>query len=187
MKLTMEILLHICCAPCATYTVNKLKEDGFEPTGYFYNPNIHPFTEYRRRLETVQQYAEAMKLDMVYNDEYMLEEFIKPALEINNRCSLCYAIRLKETARQASDMGYKSFTSTLLISPYQKHEMIQEIAEGFASEYGVEFYYQDFRVGYRETFGICRDLGLYRQPYCGCIFSEKERYYRKLIYQDNRS
>jgi predicted adenine nucleotide alpha hydrolase (AANH) superfamily ATPase len=177
----MEILVHTCCAPCATYTVKKLKHDGFDPIGYFYNPNIHPFTEYRRRLETLQHYAKAVDLDVVYRDEYMLEEFIKEALEVEDRCRLCYTIRLKETACKASDMGIPVFTSTLLISPYQKHEMINDIASRVASDYGVDFHYQDFRNGYTQTFQLCRDLGLYRQPYCGCIFSEKERYYRKLI------
>ncbi len=176
----MEMLLHICCAPCATYTVNKLRDDSINPTGYFYNPTIHPFTEYRRRFETLKQYSEAVELDVVYKDEYMLEEFIGPALEVEDRCNLCYTIRLRETARYASDMGIDFFTTTLLISPYQKHEMICDIARGFASEFGVEFYYQDFRIGYKQTFQICRDLGLYRQPYCGCIFSEKERFCSKI-------
>jgi len=177
----MEMLVHICCAPCATYTIQKLRDDGFDPIGFFYNPNIHPFTEYRRRLETLQQYAEAVELDMVYKDDYMLEEFIKKTLEVEDRCSICYHIRLQEAARQASDKGIPAFTTTLLISPYQKHEMIKDVAETLASEYGVDFYYQDFREGYNVTYQLCRDMGLYRQPYCGCIFSEKERYYRKLV------
>ncbi|HUV82659.1 MAG TPA: epoxyqueuosine reductase QueH [archaeon] len=177
----MEMLVHICCAPCATYTIQKLRDDGFDPIGFFYNPNIHPFTEYRRRLETLQQYAEAVELDVVYKDEYMLEEFIKKTLDVEDRCSICYQIRLLEAARQASDNGFPAFTTTLLISPYQKHEMIKDVAEALASEYGVDFYYQDFREGFNMTFQLCRDMGLYRQPYCGCISSEKERYYRKLV------
>ncbi|TFH42425.1 MAG: epoxyqueuosine reductase QueH [ANME-2 cluster archaeon] len=177
----MEMLVHICCAPCATYTIQKLRDDGFDPIGFFYNPNIHPFTEYRRRLETLQQYAEAVELDVVYKDEYMLEEFIKKTLDVEDRCSICYQIRLLEAARQASDNGFSAFTTTLLISPYQKHEMIKDVAKTLASEYGVDFYYQDFREGFNMTFQLCRDMGLYRQPYCGCIFSEKERYYRKLV------
>ena len=177
----MEMLLHICCAPCATYTVQALRDEGFEPMGYFYNPNIHPFTEYRRRLETLQQYAHAVDLDVVYRDEYMLEDFIKQAMEVNDRCHLCYTLRLAAAARQASDMGIPVFTSTLLISPYQKHEMIKDIGESLASDYGVEFHYRDFRPGYKETYQMCRDMELYRQPYCGCIFSEKERYCRKLV------
>ena len=177
----MEMLLHICCAPCATYTVQALRDDGFEPVGYFYNPNIHPFTEYRRRLETLQQYAAAVELDVVYRDEYMLEDFIKQAMEVDDRCHLCYTLRLEAAARQASDMGIPVFTSTLLISPYQKHEMIKDIGESLASDYGVEFHYRDFRPGYKETYQMCRDMELYRQPYCGCIFSEKERYCRKLV------
>ena len=177
----MEMLLHICCAPCATYTVQALRDEGFEPVGYFYNPNIHPFTEYRRRLETLQQYADAVELDVVYRDEYMLEDFIKQALEVDDRCQLCYTPRLEAAARQASDMGIPVFTSTLLISPYQKHEMIKDIGESFASDYGVDFHYRDYRPGYRETYQMCRDMELYRQGYCGCIFSEKERYCRKLV------
>lgn len=177
----MEMLLHICCAPCATYTVKSLRDDGIEPVGYFYNPNIHPFKEYRRRFETLQQYAGVVELEVVYRDEYMLEEFIRQALEMDDRCSLCYTLRLEAAARQASDMGMPMFTSTLLISPYQKHEMIREIGESKAMEYGVEFHYRDLRDGYRDTYQMCRDMGLYRQPYCGCIFSEKERYYRRLV------
>ncbi|MCL7475298.1 MAG: epoxyqueuosine reductase QueH [Methanosarcinales archaeon] len=180
-ELNMEMLLHICCAPCATYTVRALRDEGFEPVGYFYNPNIHPFTEYRRRLETLQQYAEVVKLDVVYRDEYMLEEFIKQAFEVEDRCQLCYTLRLEAAARQASDMGIPVYTSTLLISPYQKHEMIKDIGEGLASDYGVDFHYRDYRPGYKETYQLCRELELYRQPYCGCIFSEKDRYYRKLV------
>lgn len=179
--MNMEMLLHICCAPCATYTVQALRDEGFEPVGYFYNPNIHPFTEYRRRLETLQQYAEAVELDVVYRDEYMLEDFIKQAMEVEDRCQLCYTFRLEAAARQASDMGIPIFTSTLLISPYQKHEVIKDIGKGFASDYGVDFHYRDYRPGYKETYQMCRDMGLYRQGYCGCIFSEKERYYRKLV------
>ncbi|MDF1558477.1 MAG: epoxyqueuosine reductase QueH [ANME-2 cluster archaeon] len=177
----MEMLLHICCAPCATYTVQALRDEGFDPLGYFYNPNIHPFTEYRRRLETLQQYAGDVELEVVYRDEYLLEEFVKQTLEVEDRCHLCYTIRLEAAARQASDMGISLFTTTLLISPYQKHKMIKDIAVGLASDYGVEFHYHDYRPGYRETYQICRGMGLYRQPYCGCIFSEKERYFRKLV------
>lgn len=175
------MLVHICCAPCATYTIQKLRDDGFDPVGLFYNPNIHPFTEYRQRLETLQKYAGIVDLDVIYKDEYILEEFIKTALEVEDRCSICYHLRLQEAARQASDSGIAAFTSTLLISPYQKHDMIKEVAEAVASEFGVDFYYQDLREGYRETFKMCRDLELYRQSYCGCIFSEKERHFRKLV------
>lgn len=177
----MEMLVHICCAPCATYTIKKLREQGFDPTGYFYNPNIHPFREYRHRLETVRQYARVVDLDVQYRDEYMLEEFIRAALELDDRCQLCYHLRLEETARKASDMGVPVFTSTLLISPYQNHEIIKEIAKDLGTEYGVDFHYQDFRNGFKETFQMCREMELYRQAYCGCIFSEKERYYRKLV------
>ncbi|MCL7415911.1 MAG: epoxyqueuosine reductase QueH [ANME-2 cluster archaeon] len=177
----MEMLLHICCAPCATYTVQALRDEGFDPLGYFYNPYIHPFTEYRRRLETLQQYAGAVELEVVYRDEYLLEEFVKQALEVEDRCHLCYTTRLEAAARQASDRGISLFTTTLLISPYQKHEMIKDIAVGLASDYGVEFHYRDYRPGYKETYQMCRDMGLYRQPYCGCIFSEKERYFRTSV------
>lgn len=177
----MEMLVHICCAPCATYTIQKVRTDGFDPSGYFYNPNIHPFREYRRRLETLKQYAEAVELEVHYRDEYALEEFLSAALQAEDRCRYCYARRIRQTAEKASDMGIPVFTTTLLVSPHQKHEMIRQSAADIAHEFGVDFHYQDFRTGYKNTFEQCRSLGLYRQSYCGCIFSEKERYHRRLI------
>lgn len=173
----MNILLHICCAPCAIYPVQELRGRDMTVTGFFYNHNIHPYLEYRRRLEGVQKYAEAVGLDVLYRDEYLLEEFLAAvAATPAERCSYCYSSRLEATAAAAANLKYDAFTSSLLYSRYQKHEAIRETGERLAEKYGVAFYYDDFRRGWQEGIRLSKAMELYRQQYCGCIYSEKERY-----------
>ncbi len=178
----MKILLHICCAPCAGYCVQKLRADGRQITGFFYNHNIHPFQEYMRRLETLRKYAALVELEVIYRDEYRLEEFLanvssNPA----DRCLYCYTSRMEAAAAEAVRLGFDSFSTTLLYSRYQKHELIRETGEMLAKKYGIPFYYEDFRQGWQEGIVISKRLELYRQQYCGCIYSEKERYYPKTM------
>lgn len=176
----MRMLLHICCGPCSIYPLEYLKEKGFEIRGYFYNPNIHPYTEYQKRMETLQKYAAGLEIPVDYYDDYQMEEFIRKVVNReNDRCRECYAMRLEETARAAKRGGFDSFTTTLLVSPYQKHELIREMGFEFGQKYGVPFYYADYRPGYRKAAARSRELGMYRQQYCGCIYSEKDRYYRQ--------
>lgn len=171
------MLLHMCCGPCSAFPLKKLREMGYEPTGYFFNPNIHPYKEFMHRLETAKEFATKMNLEIITDDNYTLEEFLRSALNAQNgRCHMCYELRLRQVAIFAKENGYDCFTTSLLVSPYQKHEIITEIAKKIAEEEKITFIYEDFRPGWYEGVKISRDLELYRQPYCGCIFSEKERY-----------
>jgi predicted adenine nucleotide alpha hydrolase (AANH) superfamily ATPase len=173
----VDILFHICCAPCAIYPYYRLKEEGHEPMGYFYNPNIHPYQEYRKRLDTVKDFAGRVGLEVLYRDGYDLDQFLlrvagKGAL----RCEQCYRIRLDAAGATAKEKGFNVFTTSLLYSKYQKHDLIIGVGREMASAYRVEFYYEDFRRGWREGIVESKAMGLYRQQYCGCIYSERDRY-----------
>ena len=176
----MKTLLHICCAPCANMPIEVLRTDGIEVAGYWYNPNIHPFTEYRSRRNCVQDYAKGIQLPLILKDEYGLRPFVREvADDIEGRCVKCYEMRLFDTARQAAEGGFDSFTSSLFISPYQNHELMRGVAERAAKEYNVEFLYRDFRPYFKEGQEKARELEMYIQKFCGCIFSEQERYLKK--------
>ena len=176
----MKTLLHICCAPCANQPIEVLRGDGLEVTGFWFNPNIHPFTEYRARRNTVREYLESIDVKLLEQNDYALRPFIREvADDIANRCGKCYEMRLFEAARQAKEGGIDSFTSSLFISPYQNHELMRETAERAASAYSVEFLYRDFRPYFRAGQDRARELGMYMQKYCGCVFSEEERYLKK--------
>ena len=173
----MKTLLHICCAPCANQPIEVLRTDGFEVTGYWYNPNIHPFTEYRARRNCVREYAGIIELPLIERDEYGLRPFVREVAEdIEGRCVKCYEMRLFDTARQAAEGGFDSFTSSLFISPYQNHDLMREVAERAAHEYGVQFLYRDFRPYFKPGQEKARELNMYIQKFCGCVFSEQERY-----------
>ena len=173
----MKTLLHICCAPCANQCIASLRAEDIAVTGFWYNPNIHPFTEYRERRNCVQQYAKTIDLPVVMKDEYALRPFVREVAEdLNDRCGKCYKMRLFETAKQAKELGFDSFTSSLFISPYQDHEKMRSVAEEAAENYGVTFLYRDFRPLFKAGQETARELGFYMQKYCGCVFSEEERY-----------
>ena len=176
----MNLLLHMCCGPCSCYPVKKLREDGIEPTGYFFNPNIHPYKEWEMRLNAAKEFAQKVDMEIITDENYMLRDFLKKALAAesveNGRCRMCYTWRLEQVAKYAAEKGFEAFTSTLFYSIYQQHELMKDTARHFADMYGVKFYYEDFRPGWQEGIDISKELELYRQPYCGCIFSEEERY-----------
>jgi epoxyqueuosine reductase len=173
----MKLLLHICCAPCALYPYYRLKEEGFDIIGYFYNPNIHPYQEYRRRLDTVKDFSVRVGLDVAYQDAYDLDHFLlRTAGRGPFRCEQCYRIRLDSAAAAAKEKRATAFSTSLLYSKYQQHELIIEIGKESAKEHGVDFYYEDFRRGWREGIIESKAMGLYRQQYCGCIYSERDRY-----------
>ncbi len=173
----MKVLLHICCANCAIFPLEKLREKGEEVTGYFFNPNIHPYQEYLKRLEALKQYSEKANLQVLYRDEYLLEEFLSNVSHcVDKRCGYCYRVRLEATAREAMKNGFDRFTTTLLQSNHQDHLLIRETAEKVADEVGIAFHYEDFRPGWKRGVEVSKAMGLYRQQYCGCIYSEKERY-----------
>lgn len=176
----MKILLHICCAPCTIYPLKILRESGHSVLGFFYNPNIHPYLEYKRRFDTLEEYAVSVGLRIVSREEYLMEEFLRSVVfREDNRCRYCYYSRLENTVLIAKREKIEGFTTTLLYSKFQDHEMIKEIGESLSKKHGIEFFYQDFRKGWKEGIRISKDLGMYRQQYCGCIYSEKERYNNK--------
>lgn len=187
-----KILLHTCCAPCSTFVIKKLREEGYEDiTSYWYNINIHPYIEYKQRLETLIEYTKTINIPLVIDYDYGIREFTIAVTEnIDARCIFCYRSRLEKTVKYAKENGYEAFSTTLLVSPYQKHELIIKIAQELAKEYGIEFIYYDFREGFREGQQMARDAGLYMQKYCGCIYSEELRYEKKIEndkkkYQEN--
>ena len=176
----MEILIHVCCGPCLTYPLKRLTEKGHKLTGFWYNPNIHPYTEYQNRLEAAGYLEWAKVFPMIYDDSYDLVEYLQAVLpHLEDRCRFCYQLRLERTARVAKEKGFEAFSTTLLVSPTQKNELINEIGEELAKKYNIKFFYEDLRPGYYEGKNIAKELNLYRQKYCGCIFSEKERYEKK--------
>ena len=173
----MKLLLHICCAPCTIYPLKVLRAQGMEVHGFFYNPNIHPYQEFQRRLTAVQDFAPTVSLPLQVKQGYEMEEFLRLVVYREaERCRFCYGLRLKAAALAAKQGSFDAFTATLLYSRFQKHEIIQEIGEQIGQEVGVPFYYVDFRPGWQEGVNESKRLGLYRQNYCGCIYSEKERF-----------
>jgi predicted adenine nucleotide alpha hydrolase (AANH) superfamily ATPase len=176
----LKALIHICCANCLIYPLKALHEEGWEVMGFFYNPNIHPYQEYRRRLAAVREYESKAAIQVIYQDEYTLEEFLRQmAFREEERCRICHHLRLKATAKVAKHGKFAAFTTTLLHSRHQNHELIKAIGETVGKEQGVEFLYRDFREGWKQGIEESKALGLYRQSYCGCIYSEKERYLQK--------
>lgn len=176
----MKILLHICCAPCSIYPVKTLRTEGFNVFGFYYRHNIHPFTECLKREKTLQAYSESINLRVIYQKGYNLEGFIQNVVyRESNRCSVCYYERLKSTALIAKRGRFDYFTTTLLYSKFQNHDMLKTIGESIGKATGIQFYYHDFRSGWKEGIKESKQLGLYRQQYCGCIYSEKERFYKE--------
>lgn len=173
----MNVLLHICCGPCALYPLAVLRGEGIAVSGWFYNHNIHPYQEYERRREAARRMAELEGLELLVRDEYRLEEFLtNVAAEPENRCGYCYASRLDAAAAAAHEGGFDAFTSSLFYSRYQNHELMRQKAEAAAARHGITFLYRDFRLGWQEGIRRSKERGLYRQQYCGCVYSEKERY-----------
>ncbi|MFP4050392.1 MAG: epoxyqueuosine reductase QueH [Thermoplasmata archaeon] len=176
----MKMLLHACCAPCLTYTLKKFSKD-FDVTVYWFNPNIHPFKEYGRRLDAIQKFVEEKDVDVIYDDRYELRSFLEGVLRNDPRCEFCYRWRLSETARKASEENFDVFSTTLMLSPYQDHDMIKKIGGEEGKNNDIKFIYKDLTDGFYESHEMADEMGLYKQGYCGCIFSEKDRYYKKLI------
>ncbi len=222
----VKILLHICCANCAIFPLERMKEKGNGVVGFFFNPNIHPYQEYQKRLDALKQYSEKVGLKVIYRDEYLLEEFLRnvshrvnpvrnssgalnpsgiilksdPAAAagpeglwarreqrsiisngVKERCQYCYSVRLEATAREAKKNTFDGFSTTLLQSTHQNHDLIKETGERIGREIGIPFYYEDFRQGWKKGVEVSKAMGLYRQQYCGCIYSEKERFMKKKV------
>ena len=173
----MKILLHSCCGPCSTYPIKVLKEESFDITSIWFNTNIHPYMEYKNRYESYKLLMAQENVPTIEIDEYDLVTFTRAVYGKEfERCRYCYESRMEVVAKTAKEQGFDAFTTTLLVSPYQKHEMLKDVCEKMAEKYGVNFYYRDFRGGFREGQQMAREAGLYMQKYCGCVYSEAERY-----------
>ena len=175
----MKLLMHTCCAPCSVYCIDELRSEGIEPTIYWYNPNIHPYMEYKARRDCLKEYTKSINIKAIFEDEYGLDKFCQNVIgDLQNRCTnYCYKVRIEQTAKYAKENGFDTITTTLLVSPYQKHEELSKICENIANKYGLKFLYRDFRIGFRQGQTKAKELGLYMQKYCGCVFSEEDRYY----------
>ena len=173
----MRLLLHACCAPCANRPIESLRQEGMAVTGFWFNPNIHPYTEYQARKSTLEKYAKEIGMKLIIGGTYDLRPWIEHvAGNIDGRCAYCYQVRMEEPARYAAENGYEGFTTSLLVSPYQKHDAIRAIAQAMGEKYGVPFVYRDFRPLFQSGQEFAREHGMYMQKYCGCIFSEEDRY-----------
>ena len=172
----MRVLLHACCGPCAVYPVDALRAAGLDPHLYFHNPNIQPFQEHQRRREAVELLAEKRAVPLILDDSYDPETWLRMvAFRESVRCRLCYRERLSAAARAARRGGFDAFTTSILYSKQQKHELARDLAEAAGEEEGVPFLYRDFRAGWKAGIEESKRLGMYRQQYCGCIFSERDR------------
>lgn len=172
-----RLLLHICCGPCSTYAIRRLREQGFTVSGFWYNPNIHPFAEHERRRECVRAYAEEVALPMIWWEEYEMPVYFRAVVgheAFGERCAICYRLRLERTAQLAHQHAFHAFTTTLLISPYQQQVVIRSVGEELASKHGLEFYFENLRRGWCERGHTAREHEMYQQRYCGCVYSEWE-------------
>jgi len=173
----MKLLMHSCCGPCSIYPLEVLKAEGYEVTACYLNPNIHPFKEFEARLNSLEKVLQDNDVELLATSPYGLEMFIHGLDgQFTNRCGYCYKLRLNETARLAANAGFEVFSTSLLVSPYQNQEKIIAAGLEAGKMYGVDFLVKDFRSGYRQAMEKARQMGLYMQKYCGCIFSEEERY-----------
>ena len=179
---TPQLLLHLCCGPCAITTIAAALADGFAATGLFYNPNIHPLQEYFKRREGAAQVAERTGIPLRFCAlEYDPRLFLRAVHgREEDRCRHCYALRLERAAQTAKRHGFTHFGTSLLYSRRQRHEEIVETAKNAEKQTGVEFYYRDLRPTWQEGIDLSKDWGIYRQNYCGCIYSEAERFARQL-------
>jgi len=180
-----SLLLHTCCAPCATGCLEHWQQKGLEVTSFWYNPNIHPFTEHQRRLQTLQEFSEKTNTPLIISEGYDIIEYFRAVVEHEReRCRYCFRLRLSFTASIAKLKGYQAFSTTLLISPYQNQQILKEVGNEIAQKEGVEFICEDLRPCYSESRRISKELDLYRQKYCGCVYSEWERFSKTKIDKD---
>jgi len=177
----MPILLHVCCAECLLGPLDDLQRGGL--LGLFYNPNIHPLIEFRRRLKAVKVLAEQRGVEVLCDETYGLWDFLgsvdwrrRDDEGRRTRCRACYRLRLQRTAEVAAERGLEAFSTTLLVSRHQMHDAVRQVGEEVARDTGVAFAYHDWRHLAERGHDEARRRSLYRQQYCGCVFSEYERY-----------
>ena len=168
----------LCKLRNISHQIHERKRYGCH--GVFYRHNIHPYTECLKRQQALEAYAEKINLKVIYQEGYDLEGFIQNvAFRESERCNYCYHDRLRSTALLAKRGKFDYFSSTLLYSKHQNHELIRSMGESIGKSVGVPFFYQDYREGWKEGIECSKQMGLYRQHYCGCIYSEKERYFKE--------
>lgn len=181
----MNLLLHACCGPCTFYPVSVLRKTGVSFSAYFFNPNIHPFQEFRKRIEALSIVADDLGFNLIIDRNYTLIDFLRRIVfHEQKRCLLCYEYRLTNSIAYAKEHGFDAFSTTLLYSKYQNHDAIASICSSLCSLNGIEFFYHDFREGWQIGIDQSKQLNIYRQRYCGCIYSEQEAFdkrYRKKI------
>jgi len=177
-----KLLLHICCGPCATHVMELLRGEGYDVTGYFYNPNIHPEDEYHARLDAARIVAEITGIRLiegVYNPAVFFEAVkgLEDEPENGARCTVCYRLRLAETASCAAGLAFDAWASTLTAGPQKKAAVIDPIGLMEGERAGVPFVTGDWKKkdGFRRSCELTREYGIYRQHYCGCVFSLKGR------------
>jgi predicted adenine nucleotide alpha hydrolase (AANH) superfamily ATPase len=178
-KMKQDVILHICCGPCATYSIEHLNNNNYNITGYFYNPNIEPVEEYEKRLNTFIQYLDNVEINDLFVDDYDNEKWRDFVIEYKNepeggkRCEKCIEYRLKKTAEFCKKRKIKKFTTTLSISPHKNFEFIKKTGEQIAEKNGLEFLPFDFKKnnGFKKSVEISKKYNMYRQKYCGCLFS----------------
>ncbi len=174
----MKVLLHICCAPCSIFPIKILKQENFDIMGFFFRNNIHPFMECSKREQTLKKYADEIGLNVVYQKGYDLEGFIRQIVfRESDRCRICYYERLYSACKIAKKGKFDAFTTTLLYSKFQNHDLIHSTGKAIGKKEGIKFLYRDFRDGWKYGIEKSKELKMYRQQYCGCIYSEKERYF----------
>ena len=173
----MRILLHACCAPCLVYPLDDLRSEGHEVTAVFFNPNIHPYTEFLRRLDAFAIYTKDNRVQVLNETpQDGMEEWLREIVfRESQRCKICFNFRMERIAQLAVAKGYDAFSTTLFYSRFQKHDLLKSICEAISEKYQIPILYRDWRTGWNEGVKKYRKLGLYRQKYCGCIYSEKER------------
>jgi hypothetical protein len=171
-----KLLVHCCCVHCSAYTLKYWREQGYEVTAFWYNPNIHPFTEHQRRLEALNSFTDSKGIILAVAPGYDLDGYLQAAAGRGaERCPECYRLRLEAAAGYAREQGFEGFTSSLLISPQQQHQRIVEVAGTISAASGVGFFYADLRKRYSDSRRLTKPMELHRQQYCGCLFSEYER------------
>ncbi|MBR2902131.1 MAG: epoxyqueuosine reductase QueH [Clostridia bacterium] len=169
-----RLLLHVCCGPCSMHPLSVLvNEYGADNiTGLFYNPNIHPKEEFSKRRENALIAADHYGINLVTSDDLMLDKWRKYGpVENKLRCMMCYDLRLEYAAKYAASNGYNAFSTTLLVSPWQDHQYIIDKCNALAEKYGIRFHYEDYRTGYRQGQEMAKAIDLYRQKFCGCMWS----------------
>jgi len=181
LKDSKKVLIHTCCAICSGYPLTYLKDAGYEPVAYFFNPNIQPKTEYLKRLEAEKKLCQNLECELIA-ENYEPQEFekiisgLESEPEGGKRCEKCFELRLSQSAKMAVKLGIASITTSIVISPHKSFKLISEIGKTICEKYGINYLDIDFKKkdGFLKSNKIARELELYRQNYCGCLYGKRE-------------